>query len=158
MSIDVNHHKSWYDHSPLHMKLNNKHFMLYNDIFKRAWQTLKTQSCPSQPTSKRKDIRAVKWGTKHLCISRSFKLECRQNWKFVKTLCLYRKLKCSIFGGLQLYSSLRYRNGWYLNPKLCLEKIGQGHGSTFKVCHALLKSAILLHTEAVFRFFLQYIY
>ena len=29
-----------------------------------------------------------------------------------------------------------------------LEPRGQGHGSTFSICHALLKNAILLHTEA----------
>ena len=29
-----------------------------------------------------------------------------------------------------------------------LEPKGQGHGSTFSICHALLKNAILLHIEA----------
>ena len=29
----------------------------------------------------------------------------------------------------------------------------QGHGSTFSICHSLLKNAILLHIEAIVRIF-----
>ena len=32
-----------------------------------------------------------------------------------------------------------------------LEPRGQGYGSTFRVCQALLKSAILLHKEELFK-------
>ena len=89
-------------------------------LFKRAWQALKVLPHPSHIGSFLPLIRAFKWDTVWLYISRVIGTTRGHIWKFKKSPFLLSKFKSSNFDLLYFQCPLRYRVIQYLIWKLLL--------------------------------------